>query len=278
MAQQSESFALGASRPGTSWIEVLARLGYAAKGVVYIVIGVLALRAALGDGGGATTDSRGALAVIGNGTFGEVALGIIAVGLLGYALWRVIAAWKDTEGKGDDAKGIAQRIGQVGRALAYGALGVAAIRLLTHASQSTSDNAEQWTARGLSTPLGKWLVVAVGAGIGVYALYQVYRAFGKNLRKRLDLRDADPHVVQWVERFGRFGIAARAVVFGIIAFLLIRAGLRYEPSSAGGIGDSLATLRSQPYGSLLLAVVAAGLVAYGLFQFANARYRRVHVH
>jgi hypothetical protein len=117
----------------------------------------------------------------------------------------------------------------------------------------------------------------VGAGIGIYALYQVYRAFGKNLRKRLDLGEADPHVVRWVERLGRFGIAARAIVFGIIAFLLIRAGVRYDPGSAGGIGESLATLRSQPHGTALLAVVAAGLVAYGLFQFANARYRRVHV-
>lgn len=262
---------------GTSWIEMLARLGYAAKGVVYIVIGVLAVRAAVGDGG-ATTDSRGALAVIGNGAFGKVALVIVAAGLLGYALWRAISAWKDTENRGDDLKGIAQRIGQVARGLAYGALGVAAIRLLVRASSSGSDNAEQWTARGLSSPFGKWLVIGAGVGIAIYAVYQLYRALAKNLRKRLDLASADPRVVEWVERFGRFGIAARAVVFGIIAWFLIRAGLRFDPSSAGGIGESLATLGSQEYGTVLLGVVAAGLVAYGLFQFANARYRQVHVH
>ena len=263
----------GASAPLT-WIERLARLGFVSKGVVYIVVGTLAVGAALGRGG-ATTDSRGALRRIGNGALGDVALVIIGVGLLGYALWQVFAAAKDTEGKGSDAKGVAVRIGQAGRALAYGALGVVALGLLDGSAGSDSGSAERWTARGLEAPFGKWIVIAVGASIAAYAIYQWYRAAKKDVNKRLDLSRAGSGVRVWIERLARFGIAARGVVFAIIAVLLIRAGLQFDPSEAGGVRESLITLREQPYGLAVLGVIAAGLVSYGLFQFANARYRRV---
>ncbi len=256
-----------------SWIERLARLGFVAKGVVYLVVGTLALGAALGRGG-ATTDSRGALQRIGNGAFGDVALVIIGAGLLGYALWRVIAAVKDTDDRGGDAKGIALRIGQAGRALAYGALGVVALRLLDGGSAG-GGGAERWAARGLAAPFGKWIVIAAGVSIAAYAVYQWYRAAAKDVNKRLDLSDASPRVAAWVERLARFGIAARGVVFAIIGWLLIHAGLRFDPDQAGGVRESLITLRQQPYGAAVLGVIAAGLVAYGLFQLANARYRRV---
>jgi hypothetical protein len=259
-----------------TWIERLARLGFAAKGIVYLVIGTLALRAALGRGGG-TTDSRGALHIIGDGAFGNIALGIIGVGLLGYTVWGILSAIKDTEGRGREAKGLAIRIGQAGRAIAYGLLGVAALKLLIGAGGGRSDGAQHWTARLLQAPAGKWLVVGVGLGIGAYALYQFYRASAKNIRKKLDLSSASASVARSIERLGRLGIAARGVVFALIAWFLVRAGMRYDPSQAGGIGDSLASLRTQSNGALLLGVVAAGLIAYGLFQFANARYRKIQV-
>ena len=124
---------------------------------------------------------------------------------------------------------------------------------------------------------GQPAVNHAGASIAAYALYQWYRAAAKDVNKRLDLSQADPRVALWVERLARFGIAARGVVFAIIGWLLIHAGLRFDPNQAGGVRESLITLRQQPYGAAVLGVIAAGLVAYGLFQFANARYRRVRV-
>ena len=266
----------GAAREAAPWIVRLARLGYAAKGVVYVVIGALAARLAAGAGG-TTTDSHGALRAIGESALGKVSLVVIGVGLLGYAVWRLIGAATDAEGKGRDAKGIAIRLAHVGNGIAYGALGVAALRLLAAASRASGDRAEHWTARLMAMPFGRWLVIAVGAGIVGYALYQLYYAASDKVRKHLDLSTASPATATWVVRFGRFGVAARAVVFALIGWFLVRAGLRYDPRQAGGVEQSLATLWNEPSGSILLGAVAVGLIAFGLFQLANARYRRMRV-
>jgi hypothetical protein len=258
------------------WVVRAARLGYAAKGVVYLVIGALAARAAAGDGG-TTTDSRGALRAIGDGALGNAALAVIGVGLLGYALWAVLSAATDAEDRGRDAKGIAIRIGQAGRGLAYGALGIEALRLFGRARDSGGRGAEHWTGRLLDAPFGRWLVVAVGVGIIGYALYQFVRASSDKVHKHLDLHDASAQARIWVVRLGRFGIAARGVVFVLIGWFLVRAAMTHDASRAGGIDESLAALARQPRGELLLGVVAAGLVAYGVYQLANARYRRMRV-
>jgi hypothetical protein len=265
--------AVGAAAP---WIVRAARLGYAAKGVVYLVIGALAARAVVGDGG-TTTGSRGALRAIGESALGSAALAAIGVGLIGYALWAVLAAARDAEDRGGEPKGIAIRVGQAGRGIAYGALGIEALRLLGQARSSSGGGAEHWTARLLDAPLGRWLVVAIGVGIVGYALYQFRRASSDKVHKHLDLREAAVHTRSWVVRLGRFGIAARGVVFVLIGWFLVRAAMTHDASRAGGIDESLAALDRQPSGELLLGVVAAGLIAYGVYQLANARYRRMRV-
>jgi hypothetical protein len=267
------------AREVAPWLVRLGRLGYAAKGVVYLVVGVLAARAAFGTGG-TTTDSRGALRAIGDGTAGQAALLVIGVSLLGYTLWQLVAAATDAEGRGGEPKGIALRLGQAGRGLLYGSLGVEALRLFASGNSGGGrggggDSAEHWTARLMDAPLGRWLVIAAGLGVAAYALYQLYSAAAKDPRKHLDLRGASPAAATAIARFGRFGIAARGVVFALVGWFVVRAGLRHDPQQAGGIDESLATLAGQPYGPLLLGAVAVGLVAYGLFQLANARYRRM---
>jgi hypothetical protein len=266
--------AVGAAAP---WIVRAARLGYVAKGVVYIVIGALAARAAAGGDSRTTTDSSGALRTIGESGLGSAALAVIGVGLIGYALWAVLAAASDAEDRGGEAKGIAIRVGQAGRGIAYGALGVEALRLLGRARDTGSRNAEHWTGRLLDAPFGRWLVIAVGIGIIAYALYQLRRASSDKVHKHLELHEATAHTRTWVVRLGRFGIAARGIVFVLIGWFLVRAAMAHDASRAGGIDASLAALARQPRGELLLGVAAAGLIAYGTFQLANARYRRMRV-
>ena len=263
----------GAAAP---WIVRAARLGYTAKGIVYIVIGTLAARAAAGDGG-RTTDSRGALRAIGDGALGGAALAVIGVGLLGYALWAVLSAAADAEDRGGEPKGVAIRLGQAGRGLAYGALGIEALRLLGQTRRSGGGAAEHWTGRLLDAPFGRWLVLGVAAAIVGYALYQFFRAASDKVYKRLDLHGASARTRTWVVRLGRFGIAARGVVFVLIGWFLVRAAMSDDASRAGGIDESLDALARQPRGDLLLGVVAAGLIAYGVYQLANARYRRMRV-
>jgi hypothetical protein len=264
------------AREVAPWIVRTARLGFAAKGLVYLVIGLLALFAAVGKGG-RTTDAHGALRVIGDAAAGRFALGLVGVGLLGYALWRLLAAASDAERRGSNAKGIALRLGQAGRGLVYGSLGVEALRLLAASTRANGNRAEHWTARVLDAPFGRWAVAAAGAAVVAYGLYQLYRAALKDPRKHLDLADAGAGAAAWVDRLGRFGIAARGVVFVIIGWFLVRAAMQRAPERAGGIDDSLALLAAQPYGRLLLGVVAAGLGAYGAYQLANARYRRMRL-
>jgi hypothetical protein len=267
------SVAVRKAAPG---IVLLARAGYVAKGIVYIVIGALAARAAAGSGG-ATTDQRGAIDWIGDGPFGTIALLVIGIGLLGYTAWRLVAAATDAEGDGDDPTSVGKRLASAGRGLAYGALGASALRAARGAGDAGGGGAQTrgWTARLLDLPFGVALVVAVGVGVIGYAGYQVFRAGTDKVKKHLDLHEAGPAVASWIVRLGRFGIAARAVVFFIIGGFLVKAGLGHDSSKAGGIAQSLDALASAPFGRIALGVVALGLVAYGVYQLATARYRRI---
>jgi hypothetical protein len=266
------------ARPHARWIVRLARAGYAAKGVLYLIVGGLALKAALGSGG-RTTDSGGALGTIRDTTGGRALLAVMGVGLLGYALWAVLSGFLDAEDRGDEPKGIALRIGQAARGLVYGALGIEALRAIgsTASARSGSGEAEHWTARAMALPMGRALVLAGAIVIIGYALYQLWRGVHKNIQKHLRLGGADRNVMVWVIRLARFGIVARAIVFFIIGWFLIRAGREQDAQKASGVAESLATLGSQPYGRLLLGIVAAGLIGYGVWQLANARYREMRV-
>lgn len=268
---QHARMAGGQARP---WLERLARVGYAAKGVVYVLVGFLALRAAAGAGG-ETTDTSGALRSLGDSPLAQALLVIVGIGLLGYALWQLLAAITDAEGEGSDGKGIAKRVFRAGRGLLYGALGVEALRLVAGSQGRSGDSTESWTARALEAPFGRWLVIAAGAGIALYALYQAKRAASGRVRENLDLSDLDADTERYVVMVARFGIAARAVVFLLTAWFLVRAALEYDPSEAGGLEQSLRTLAQQPYGPILLGLVALGLMAYGVFQFVKARYRHL---
>ena len=260
-------------RAASPALVMLGRAGYAAKGIVYVVIGALAARAAVGAGG-ATTDTRGAIDVIGNGPMGTTALVAIGVGLIGYMLWRLVAAVTDAEGKGDEPTKLAVRAAQAARGIAYGMLGVQALRMLGGDRAGPSGEATRdWTARLLAMPFGRALVVGVGLGVLGYAAYQLYRAFSDKAKKHLDLYEPGPTQAKWIVRLGRFGIAARGVVFAMIGVFLVRAGMQDDSGQAGGMAQSLQALGSADYGRLVLGTVAFGLIAYGVYELATARYR-----
>jgi hypothetical protein len=275
MATRASSIdATEAIRAASPALVFLGRAGYAAKGVVFVVIGALAAGAAIGTGG-KTTDSRGALDTIGDGPMGTIALIAIGVGLLGYMAWRLVSAATDAEGKGDEPTSVALRAAQAGRGIVYGMLGVQALRGIDGASGSQDGAARHWTARLLGMPLGPTLVICTGIGVLGYAAYQIYRAFSDRAKRHLDLAEAGPTGAKWIVRFGRFGIAARAVVFAMIGVFLIRAGLHEDSGEAGGIAASLRALGGTSHGRIVLSVVAFGLIAYGIYQLATARYRHM---
>ena len=261
----------GPALDAAPWIERTARAGYAAKGIVYLLIGTLAARAAFGDAGGQSTGSEGALRTLLDEPFGKVLIGLIAAGLAAYALWRAFSAITDPENHGTGLKGIGVRTGFGISAVVHGALALEALRLATGSGGGASDGAEHWTSRLLAAPAGPWLVAAAAAGLGIYAAVQFYRAFASNIAKRLRIGEMDPDHRRLIERLGRLGLAARGVVFGLIAYFLLRAALEYDASEAGGVDQALRWLEARP--DALFAIVALGLAAYGVFQLAKARYR-----
>ena len=267
-----------AVRGAAPWIQRLARMGYAAKGVVYLIIGVLALQAALGRGG-QTTDSEGALRTILRQPYGWIMLGVVAVGLAGYAIWRFVQAGMDPEGVGGDAKGMGKRAGYAISGVIHAALALEAARMAfgfgSGGGGSGDSGPRDWTAMVMEQPMGRWIIAAVGLGIAAFGLAELVRAYRTDLPKRLDLSRLSHSAREWVVRFGRMGMAARGVVFGVIGSFLVRAALNYDPSQARGLGGALDSLHDQAYGRWLLGLVATGLIAYGLYELVQARYRRI---
>jgi hypothetical protein len=270
-----------AARAGGPWLQRGARLGYAASGVVYLTLGLLVLTGAGGaaGAGGDTRTTRGAIATLAEQPAGSFLVLLVGVGLVGYAAWRLVEAATGAEGEGGDAKGLAKRVGHAGSGLLHGALGLWAFRLLagreSAATAGEGTRADDWTARLMALPAGRALVAAVGLGVAGYGLYQLYRAARKDVRKRLDLSGVAPDAQRWIVRAGRLGIGARGVVLTLVGGFLLRAALRRDPGEAGGLAEALAALERAPGGGVLLAVVALGLMAYGVYQLVNARWRRV---
>jgi hypothetical protein len=275
-ADNLQASAKGAARGAAPWIERLAHVGFAAKGLVYLIVGGLALQAALGKGG-QVTDSEGAMRTILRQPYGWVLLAVVAIGLAGYAAWRFVQAGLDPEGAGGDARGIAKRAGYTISGVLHVALALAAARMAFgfRTGGSGDAGAQDWTAQVLAQPLGRWIVAAVGLGIAAFGLAELVRAYRTDLPKRLDLARLGPSAREWVVRSGRAGMAARGVVFGMIGGFLVRAALTHDSSEAKGLGGALETLHSQAYGPWLLGMVAIGLMAFGLFELVQARYRRI---
>ncbi|MBA3258208.1 MAG: DUF1206 domain-containing protein [Gemmatimonadales bacterium] len=256
------------------WIERLARVGYAAKALLYATVGILAAQAALGRGG-RTTDTRGALREVLGAPYGRAMLYVVAAGLFGYALWLVVRAVADPDGKGNGFKGIALRIGYLIRAVVHGALAVGAVKLARGDRAGGDEGAERWATRLMELPLGELLVWAAAAGIVGYGLYQLYRAFSPKLSRHLALGELPAGTARWVMGVSRIGVAARGVVFCVIGYFFLQAAARHDPSEAGGVEASLRALSD--IGRWPFLVVALGLVAYGVYELVNARYRRIRV-
>lgn len=263
-----------AVRRSSPWIERLARVGIVARGLVYLVIGALAVQAAVGAGG-TTTDTKGAMGAIHETAFGDVLLGIMAAGLFGFALWRFVQVVMNPEHE-RGAKGIMRRVGFAVSGLIHVGLGVTAIQLIEGTTGSGASGAPQhWTARALATPLGVWLVGLAGAIVIGFGVHQIYTAYKADFRKELELREMDARKRAWATRSGRVGLAARGVVFDIVGIFLVQAALRADPGQARGLDGALAALAARPFGSFLLGAVALGLVIFGLYCFVDARYRRI---
>lgn len=253
-----------------------ARLGHAAKGFLYVLLGALAALEALGLGG-RTASPTEALSTVRGTAAGMALLWVTAVGLAAYALWAVFSAVADAEGFGTDGAGIARRAGTGVGAIVYGGLAVSAFHLVTSIGAASNDGgAQPATEALLGQPAGPWLVGTVALVLALYALFQLSTAVTAAFMRRLSLAGAMSGRRELVKRIGQVGISARAAALLLIAGFLLRAAIDENARRARGLEGSLETLKEQPYGRWLLLALAAGLVAYGVYSVIRGLYMRIH--
>lgn len=257
----------------SSWLEKLTRVGFASKGLVYFLIGILALMAAFGNGGD-TTDQKGVLSRVAQQPFGEFALAVIGVGLMAYAVWRFCAAIFDTEGDGAEGKGMAKRAGYFVSGAIYTGVAIYAFRLLT-GDGAMGSTSQTMTARLMNAPAGTLLVILVGVAVIVAGIMQIRDGMHGKFMKHMRTNQMSQSEKDVAEKAGKWGYMARGVVFGIIGSFFIQAALRHNPGEVRGLEGALDTLASQSFGPWLLAAVAIGLMGYGIFCVFQARYRTV---
>ena len=250
----------------------LARAGLVARGVLYGVIGALSIGLATGAGG-KTTSQTGALKTIARQPLGMVALVALAIGLAGYATWRLVEGGSGFAAGGETA-GTGHRVSAIASGLAYAVLCGVAVEILAGSSPS-SGGAHQATAGVLGWPGGPVYVAIAGAVLLGVGVYQAYEGIARKFLEDAQVQRMSPAGRRAFAALGVAGYCARGVTFLMIGYGLIKAAIDYSPQSAVGLDGALQELIHAADGPLLLGIVAAGVIAFGLFSIADARYHRV---
>ncbi|MDQ0389535.1 hypothetical protein J2S54_006355 [Streptomyces sp. DSM 42143] len=257
-----------------STAEGAARAGLTARGVIYLLVGVLALQIGFGTGD-RQADRGGALAELADKPFGAVLLWALGIGLVGMALWRLTEALFGVTGK--DGRTARKRLPAAARCVFYAfvAYSVLAFAAGSGGGGSSDRQSRDVTAKVMEMPAGQWLVGLAGAGIAVAGVVIAVQALRRSYHKKLKLGELNPRTRRLVDVTGVGGGAARGIVFAVAGGFVVRAAVDYEPDKAKGLDDTLRSFAGTPLGPWLLVLVAAGLVLFGVFSFALARWRRV---
>ncbi|MFE2440898.1 DUF1206 domain-containing protein [Streptomyces melanosporofaciens] len=259
---------------GSRAIEAAARWGLATRGVLYLLIGVLALRIALGDRG-EQADRGGALQVLAQQPFGAALVWAVGIGLVCMALWRLSEAVFGAAGP--DGGAARKRLAGAARAVFYGVVAYSVLSFATgeQGSGSSDRQSQDVTARALDLPYGRWLVAAAGTAVAAAGVWIAVRALRRGFRKHLKVGAMSRRTRRTVEALGVCGGVARGAVFAVAGGFALSAAVRYDPGEAKGIDDTLRTFAGTAAGPWLLMAVALGLALFGVFSFAMARWRRV---
>jgi Domain of Unknown Function (DUF1206) len=256
----------------------LGRAGYAARGVIYIIVGWIAVQIAFGHSG-QQADRTGALHEIGATPVGGVLLWLLVIGFTGMALWRLSEAVYGSPGSGEQNAGkkAARRLATLGQAVVYAVItyGVLRYALGTGGPQSSDKQSVDLTATLLKYPGGQVLVVVIGLALIAGGIYLAYAAWKEKFRRDLDLGQMRPGLRRTVEWLGKFGGIARGAVFVTAGIFLVVAAVQAKPQQAKGVDSSLRALASTPAGPWLLVLVAAGLIMFGLFSCCQAKWERL---
>jgi hypothetical protein len=252
--------------------ETFARAGFVARGFVYALIGALAVSLAVGLGGKAT-NQQGALETVARKPLGHALLSAVAAGLAGYSLWRLVRA---VLGRGPEAgkDSLVDRVAALGSGVFYGLLAYGTVEILL-AGHAAAGNMRRNTAGIFGWPAGRWLILVAGLVMLVVGAYQGYRAVTAEFLDDAKTGEMGVRTQRAFSTVAVIGHLARMVVFGLVGLFLAVAAIQYDPNKAVGLGGVLARLLREPGGNALMGLVAAGLVAFGIYSAADARYHRL---
>lgn len=264
----AQTRATARSMSDSRWFEHTIRVGLAAYGFMHVLIGWLGLHLAFGDRAGAP-DHHGALHVLARQSGGEVMLWITGLGLFALSLWQITeAVWGHTKEGG--AKRAFERLGSAGKVVLYGVLGYSAIKTATGSSSTSSEVG--LTRKLLDLPAGQLIVMGIGVVIGVVAVVHIKRGVTASFDKRLEPGALSGTSGSIVKQLGQIGYVAKGVAFAVLGGLFVWAGATYDADQAGGLDTALRTLLDESVGPWLLGIVAVGIVAFGMYCFAWAKY------
>ncbi len=255
------------SRPA----QVMARAGLVARGVIYLLIGWVAIMLALGKST-QEADQGGALQMLSGKPYGLVSLWLLCIGFIAYALWRLSEAAFGVTGEGN---GAGPRLKSLARAVIYASFAFTTFSVISGANKSQSGQEQDWTARAMHQPAGRWAVGLVGLAIVIAGLVLVVEGIRHKFEKQLRMSQMSAETRRAVKWLGTIGTTARGVVFTLAGILVIEAAVKYQPSKAGGLDKALLTLRDQPFGTFALIIAALGLMIFGVYGLCEARWRRV---
>ncbi|MFB6808665.1 DUF1206 domain-containing protein [Streptomyces sp. NPDC056387] len=269
-----EGTGVQAASRGGGLRKVTARCGLLARGVLYVLIGMLALRVASGDAGGEEADRQGALQELVEKPFGDVLVWAVGIGLVCMMLWRLSEAVFGAAGPDGDKAG--KRLASAGRTVFYAVVAFSALSFATGGGGHSGDEqSRDVTARALDLPAGRWLVGAAGLGIAVAGVVVAVQAARRSFRRHLAMGGVPPWGRRAVDFLGVSGGLARGAVFAAAGGFVVYAAVRYDPAQAKGVDDTLRAFAATAAGPWLLVAVAVGLMLFGVFSAAMARWREV---
>ncbi|MQX91919.1 DUF1206 domain-containing protein [Sinorhizobium meliloti] len=249
--------------------DLLAKAGYTARGVVFLLVAGLALFSGVKGG---QPEMKSALLTLLGQPFGRVWVGLIGVGLLGFVAWRLAQSLADSDGHGSDRKGLTVRSALFGSAAIYLGLAGYALGHALFFAGGDQESGEKGLAEWImSKPFGSYLAIAIGIGFIVGGVVTAYKGLTRKFERYLRIPDRN----RVLTLICIYGLVARGAVFVIIGILFAYAGFRVDPEQAGSISDALEWLRQLPFGSILYIAVAAGIAAFGIYNLVEARYRVV---
>ena len=255
----------------TPAFHALARTGLVARAVIYLLIGWIAILVAVGHST-RRPNQEGALQLLAGKPYGSLSLWLLGIGFAGYALWRLSEAAFGVVGEGD---GAGARLKSLARAVVYAFLSYLTFEVIAHAAGNETRKQQDLTASVMRHPGGRWLVAIVGLIVVVVGVMLIVQGVRRTFMKYLMTSRMSAKVRRVVERLGQIGVTARGVVFAITGALVVDAAVTFRPSKSGGLDKALLTLRGEPFGEFLLLLVAVGLVIFGVYGLAEARWRRV---